>query len=70
MPKICNTPGSLQFLAVKACCFNENKHIRLVSFELATGVVANQSGSVALQLHNKSSLRKNVLQFVEKCCNN
>ena len=69
MIKVCNTPKSLQYLAVKACCSNENKHIRLVSFELETGIISNQSGTLVLQLRNKSSLRKNVLQFVETCCN-
>ena len=68
MTKIFNIK-SLQFLAIKKCCYNDNKHLRIVSFELENGIISNKSRTLTLQLRNKTSLRKNVLEFVAICCN-
>ena len=66
--KSCN-PKSLQYIAFKKCCMDKNAYTRITKVEFSNAVVSNDSGSLAIQLRDKRSLRLNVLWYVEEECN-
>ena len=63
------SPKSLQYMAIKKCCTNNNAYTRITKFEFLTGIISNSAGNLAIQLPNRKSLRLNTLQYVEETCN-
>ena len=58
-------PRTLQFLAVAACTLNPIKNIRITTYSFQEGIVANSNGKLAIQVRNKTSLKKTVLSFID-----
>ena len=61
---VIQNPRSLQLLTIMACVLQENEHIRIVKFQFENAIVANGTGTIAVQLKNKQKLRENVLKFL------
>ena len=63
------TPQSLQYMALKLCCIDRNAHARITKIEFSSAVVSNFSGTLAVQLSDRRSLRLTALQYVQEECN-